>query len=81
MLLWCLQYGQTALIRASWNGHIDVVMHLMEHRADVNAKDKVVTALPDGSFDCSIVRTFCDAAMVCAAWSNCANKGLREWPH
>ena len=45
MLLWCLQDGYTALILASMNSHIDVVKHLVEHKADVNAKDDVITTL------------------------------------
>ena len=49
MLLWCVQDGYTALTRASMKGHIDVVKHLMVHKANVNAKDKIVsTVLTDG---------------------------------
>ena len=51
---------------ASENGHIDVVKHLVEHEADVNAKDKVINALTDGLFDSLIDLTFCDAAVVSA---------------
>ena len=48
MLLWGLQNGYTALIEASRNGHIDVVKHLVEYKANVNAKNRVITALTDG---------------------------------
>ena len=47
-LLLCLQTGTSVLMQASTNGQIDVVKHLVEHKADVNAKDKVIPALPDG---------------------------------
>lgn len=33
-----VQAGGTALIRASWNGHTDIVRVLMEAAADVNAQ-------------------------------------------
>ena len=46
--MWCLQDVFTALMGASRNGHSDVVKHLVEHKADVNAKDNVITALFDG---------------------------------
>ena len=65
MLLWCLQNNHcTALGHASKNGHIDVVKHLMEHKADVN---DVNTALIDGLFLRLIVLMLCDAAVVSAA--------------
>ena len=51
MLLWCLQNGNTTLIWTSNNGHIDVVKHLVQHKANVNAKNNVGTALTDGLFD------------------------------
>ena len=47
MLMWCLQDSQTALMVASCLGHIDVVKHLVEHKADVNATAKVITASTD----------------------------------
>ncbi len=37
------QYNRTALIRASYNGHSDIVNTLIAHGADVNAKDWVWT--------------------------------------
>ena len=45
MLLWCLQVGDTALILAFENGHTEVVKHLVALKADVNAKDDVITTL------------------------------------
>ena len=39
-----------------------MVQCLVEHKADVNAMDKVITALSDGLFDSLIVFMFCDAA-------------------
>ena len=41
MLLWCLQDGDTALMRASKGGHLGVVKHLVEHKADVNFHEAV----------------------------------------
>ena len=38
-----MQEDDTALIEASKNGEIDVVEHLLAHKADVNAKKKVST--------------------------------------
>ncbi len=36
-----LQDGSTALIWASYNGHLDIVRTLVEAKADINAKCKV----------------------------------------
>ena len=36
-----IQYGWTALYIAAQNGHREVVELLLQHGADVNAKDKV----------------------------------------
>ena len=63
------------------NGHIDVVKHLVENKADIDDKNEVITALTDGLFDSSIDLTFCDAAVVSAVWLHRANVGLREWSH
>ena len=81
MLLWCLQDGSTALMGASYTGNINMVKYLVEHKADVNAKNEVITASPDRLCDSLIFLTFCDAAVVSAGWSNRANETLREWPH
>ena len=81
MLLWCLQHGYTALIRASGNGHIDVVKYLIEHKANVNAKNRVITALTVGLFDSWIDLLLCDAAMVSAVWLHIANGGLTIGPN
>ena len=53
MLLWCLQYANTALIVASEYSRIEIVKHLLEHQADVNARNIVSNAVSDGLFDCS----------------------------
>ena len=36
-----LQYGYTALHCACWNGHLEVVKHLLNNNADVSATDNV----------------------------------------
>ena len=36
-----LVYGNTALMKASYNGHLEVVKALVAAGADVNAKDNV----------------------------------------
>ena len=51
MLLWCLQRCYTALMKASMKGHIDVVKHLVEHKAYLNADNDVITAFTDDQFD------------------------------
>ena len=38
---WCPQQGETALYRASNNGHLEVVQALVAAKADLNAKNKV----------------------------------------
>ena len=63
---------------ASENGHIDVVKHLVEHKADVNDMEDVITALSDGLFASLIVLMMCDAAVVCAEWLHRANTGVNE---
>ena len=53
-------------MEASENGHLEMVKHLVEHKADVNVKKNVITALSDGLFDSVIVLMMCDAAVVSA---------------
>ena len=77
MLLWCLKGDHTALKLASKNGHIEVVKHVVEHKADVNAKDNVSTALIDGLFASLIVLMFNDAAVVCEGWLHPVKRGSR----
>ena len=36
-----LQCGRTALHRACWNGHLEVVKHLLNNNADISATDNV----------------------------------------
>ena len=38
---WTSQWGWTALIRAAWSGHCDVVGLLLDRGADIEAKDSV----------------------------------------
>ena len=40
-ILLYLQYGQTALMKASSGGHVECVKLLLETGADVNHKDEV----------------------------------------
>ena len=44
----CRMATCTALMGALEYGHTDVVKHLVEHKADVNAKNRVFTAFNDG---------------------------------
>ena len=37
----CTQYGWTPLMRASFNGHVDIVRILIEAKAQINTQDKV----------------------------------------
>ena len=48
LLLSCFspQDGGTALHKASWNGHLEVVKLLVQSHANVNVKDKVSTESP-----------------------------------
>ena len=68
-------------MKASEKGHTEIMKHLVEHKADVNAKNEVFTALTDGLFHSLIVLTFCDAAVVSAGWLYRAYEGLREGSH
>ena len=60
-------------MRASQYDNIDVVKYLVEHKADVNTKRNVITALPDSCFVRMIVLMFCDAAVGSAEWLHRAN--------
>ena len=40
-----VQDGWTALYIAAWNGHIDIVKHLIENGANINATDIVCFAM------------------------------------
>lgn len=40
-----IQSGRTALIRASWEGETETVKLLIEHNADLNATEAVVSVL------------------------------------
>ena len=37
----CLQYGSTAMMRAAYNGHVEVVDRLLAAGADKDARTKV----------------------------------------
>ena len=34
-----LYLGETSLMKAAWSGHHDVVQLLLDHQADINAKN------------------------------------------
>ena len=42
-----LQYGKTALYKASWNGRLSVVKTLLEHGASVDMQTDVRSLYPD----------------------------------
>lgn len=44
-LLFILQFNRTALHRASYHGHVDVVKKLLEAGARIELKDKVALAV------------------------------------
>ena len=78
--LWCLQNGKTALVSAiEGSGDVDVVNYLVEHKADIHAKSKVIIALADGKFDCLNFLTVSDAVVVSSGWLHRAYVGLIEW--
>ena len=66
-------------MKASEKGHTDILKYLLEHKADVNAEDDVITALPDGLFDSLRALKFCDAAVgyrcVCTVGQHRASEG------
>ncbi len=41
MRVWALQYGDTALIMSSHNGHVEAMALLLDRGADLEAKDNV----------------------------------------
>ena len=43
LLLACSQSGDTPLIQASYNGHVEVARLLLEHKAAVNQANTKVT--------------------------------------
>ena len=55
MRVWALQYGDTALIMASHNGHVEAMALLLDRGADLEAKNRVRAA------------AMCDAAQQAAS--------------
>ena len=47
----CMQFGETALMLSSVNGHVDIAKLLVQHGADMTIKDKVSRA----KCDCGLV--------------------------
>ena len=54
---------------------------MVEHKADVNAKNNVSNALTDCFHGCFIVRKVYDAAVVSAEWRHSTDGGLMEGSH
>ena len=39
----CMQYNKTALMTAAFNGHLEIVKLLLDHGAQVNLRDNVMS--------------------------------------